>query len=73
MGQDWRPNKAFSTELLIAYLEAIKFKISDAVSSTKLNNWLVTGVYSVITYVVSLRGSEGIFYRLGRFKKARSR
>jgi hypothetical protein len=59
MGQDWRPNRAFSTALLVAYLRQIKFKIADAESMTELNQWIVIGTYSVVSYVISLRGRRG--------------
>jgi hypothetical protein len=65
MGQDWRPNKAFSTKLILAYLQAIEIKISDAESLSDLNQWIVIVAYSVITSVISLRGSEGFLLDLG--------
>jgi hypothetical protein len=65
MGQDWRPNKAMSTELLLAYLESVQLKIMDSETSTEENHWTVVGTYSVITYIVSLRGSEGFLLDLG--------
>jgi hypothetical protein len=66
MGQDWRPNQAFSTELLLAYLCGLEFRIADATSWSKLNRWLVVGAYLVVTYVISLRGSEGFLFDLGK-------
>jgi hypothetical protein len=32
MGQDWRPNKALSIDLLLSMLESTKLKIREAVS-----------------------------------------
>jgi hypothetical protein len=52
MGQDWRPNMAFSTDLICVYLQEIEAKISEAVSFTELNHWITIGTYSVITYLV---------------------
>jgi hypothetical protein len=69
MGQDWRPNKAFSTELILAYLKLIDCKINDARTFGELNRWVVIGAYSVVTYVVSLRGSEGFLLDLGGLRK----
>jgi hypothetical protein len=59
LGNDWRRDRALSTALLIAYLKQIRLKIDDAESIRELNRWVTIGVYSVITYVVSLRGTEG--------------
>jgi hypothetical protein len=65
MGQDWRPNKTFSTALLVTYLKQIRFKIADADTMKELNCWIVIGAYSVITYVLSLWGTEGFLLDLG--------
>jgi hypothetical protein len=65
MGQDWRPNKALSTDLLLTYLRSIQNKIVESETISEENRWLVLGVYSVKTYVVSLRGSEGFLLDLG--------
>jgi hypothetical protein len=65
MGQDWRPNRALSTALLLAYLKDIEDKIHDADTMHEVNRWVVVGAYSVITYLVSLRGSEGFLLDLG--------
>jgi hypothetical protein len=66
MGQDWRPNQAMSTDLLSRYLSAIEFKIMDATTFDELN---VIGAYSVVTYVISLGGSEGFLLDLGGLRK----
>jgi hypothetical protein len=50
---------SLSTELLLAYLREVELKISDSTTIRELNRWVVIGAYSVITYVVSLWGSEG--------------
>lgn len=65
MGQDWRPNRAFTIELLLAYFEAIEDRIQLADSSEEENKWIAIGAYSVLTYVISLRGSEGFLLDLG--------
>jgi hypothetical protein len=56
MGQDWRPDMAFSTDLICVYLQEIEAKISGATSFMELNRWVTIGTYSVIMYLVSLRG-----------------
>jgi hypothetical protein len=65
IGQDWRPNKALSTELILSYLRQIQLKVVEAETLREENCWLVLAVYSVITYVVSLRGLEGFLLDLG--------
>jgi hypothetical protein len=65
MGQDWRPNMALSTDLISTYLGEIEAKITAASSFRELNRWIMLGTYSVITYVISLRGSEGFLLDLG--------
>jgi hypothetical protein len=64
MGQDWRPNMALSTNLLCAYFKAIEFRIVDSTSLSELNCWIVIGTYSVVTYGISLCGSEGFLLDL---------
>jgi hypothetical protein len=65
MGQDWRPNMALSTALFVAYLKMIHATIHESETMSELNRWIILGVYSVITYVVSLRGLEGFLIDLG--------
>jgi hypothetical protein len=49
----------------LAYLRNIEAKLFDSESMNDLNRWVVLGTYSVITYLVSLRGSEGFLLDLG--------
>jgi hypothetical protein len=69
MGQDWRPNTALSMELMLAYLKGIEGKIADATTFSELNRWVVIGTYSVVTYVISLRGTKGFLLDLGGLRK----
>jgi hypothetical protein len=71
MGQDWLPNMALSKSLLVAYLKIVQVRIHDAETMSELNRWVVLGVYSVVTYMVSLRGSEGFLLDLGGFRSHR--
>jgi hypothetical protein len=69
MGQDWRPNQAtMSTALIIVFLDAVKFRIEDSISPTDLNRWVVLGTYTIVTYLVLLRGSVGFLLELGGLK-----
>jgi hypothetical protein len=64
MGQDWRPNKSFSTQLLHLLLDSTKAKIDQASSMTEKSRWVNFGTYAVVAYMVSLRGSEGFLVDL---------
>jgi hypothetical protein len=64
MGQDWRPNKALSIDLLLATLESVKLKIREAVSLQDRNRWIVLHTYVVVCYTCSLRGCEGFLLDL---------
>lgn len=60
MGQDWRPNKAFSVDLVVHTLELTKAKIAESRNADKQHDWIVFGAYFALTYVMSLRGVEGL-------------
>ena len=64
MGQDWRPNRALSTKLLLKISSKAneKSRISDYKSERYM--WLVFLVYTMICYVTSLRGVEGFLLDL---------
>jgi hypothetical protein len=51
--------QAMIMTLLLALLSGIEQRIADAVSPREHNRWIVFHAYVVVTYVVSLRGSEG--------------
>jgi hypothetical protein len=64
MGQDTRPNRAFSLSLLHLLLNQC---LSNAKSSTVYANahdWIICGAYFASCYVGSLRGPEGRFMDL---------
>jgi hypothetical protein len=65
MGQDWRPNQAMSQELLHKVLKVAGLWIEDTVTTRDHNRWIVFHAFVVVTYVVSLRGSEGLLLDLG--------
>jgi hypothetical protein len=64
MGQDWRPNQAMTTDLLLKMLDSVEERIQDSPSSREKNRWIVFHTYVVVTYVVSLRGPEGLLLDL---------
>jgi hypothetical protein len=69
MGQDWRPNQAMSTPLLLKLLSEVELRIDDAPSPRDLNRWIVFHSYVVVTYVVSLRGPEGLLLDLAGLRR----
>jgi hypothetical protein len=64
MGQDWRPNQAMSQDLLHEVLKVAGLRIEDVVTTRDHNRWIVFHAYVVVTFVVSLRGSEGLLLDL---------
>ncbi len=69
MGQDWRPNQAMSTQLLLKVLEEIEYRIESAMSRREENRWTVFHTYVTVCYVVSLRGSEGLLLDLSGLRR----
>jgi hypothetical protein len=64
MGQEWRRNRALSTEMVIAVTNNAEHKLNTSESPEEANKWLVFIVYSILTYTLSLRGSEGFLLDL---------
>lgn len=66
MGHIWKPNKTLSSVLLRKLFEVVEEKIQAEVHSPQdRDRWLVFNVYAVISYVISLRGSEGLLLDIG--------
>lgn len=64
MGKVHLPNVAFSTPLLIKFLEEIEKRISEAADDISQHDWIIMSVYCVSSYVLSLRGDEGFLIDL---------
>jgi hypothetical protein len=65
MGQDWRPNRAFSTEMIARLLSATEGRISNAFDDTReRDKWIMAGAYFCFCYVLSLRSPEGLMVDL---------
>jgi hypothetical protein len=64
MGQDWRPNKAISVELVVLALQLAQLRAQEAPSLSEKNRWLVFHTYVSVCYAVSLRGCEGFLLDL---------
>jgi hypothetical protein len=56
MGQDWRPNKAISINLLLLLIESADLEAREAVSLWDKNRWVVFHTYVVVCYTILLRG-----------------
>jgi len=64
MGQDWRPNIALSTSLIVELLMKIEREIESAEDTSSHHFWIVFSAYVAISYVISLRGPEGLLLDL---------
>jgi hypothetical protein len=60
MGQDWRPNRAVSTELMVDLLENVEKRAIAASVEAERHRWIMAGGYFCFCYVLSLRSSEGL-------------
>jgi hypothetical protein len=69
MGNIWKPNLAFSIPLLLKILQMGEDRLNEEISPDKNDRWLVFLTYSVITYTLSLRGTEGFYLDLGGLHK----
>lgn len=59
MGQDWRPNEALTTALVVETLNLVTQRIEANAMPGVRNAWIVFGTYVAVCYTLSLRGSEG--------------
>ena len=69
MGQDWRPNKSVSIEIMTNLLSMVEQRVMDASTLGIKSKWLMAGGYFCICYVVSLRSTEGLLCDLGALKE----
>jgi hypothetical protein len=61
MGTIWRPNVAFQIPLLLKILELAEHRLNEDISPRENDRWIVFIAYCVVTYTLSLRGTEGFF------------
>jgi hypothetical protein len=64
MGQDWRPNKAMGIHLILKVLRRIDGRIEGATNEKEKEKWLTFGAYLCTSFVLSLRGVEGLLVDL---------
>jgi hypothetical protein len=69
MGQIWKPNQAFSTELLLELLEQVDGRIEDSPSPRDENRWVALHALMAISYALSLRGPEGFLLGLSGLRR----
>lgn len=64
MGQDWRPDQAMSSELMLSLMEEIDARVARSTHFQEAADWITAGAYFITCYVLSLRGSEGLLLDL---------
>ena len=69
MGHTFKPNMAMSHLLLKSLIHRAEDNITDDFKSEESAPWVVFVAYVVITYVLSLRGTEGQMLELGGLRK----
>ena len=68
MGHIFKPNMALSHSLLLKIIQKAESNITEDFKSEESGIWVVFVTYVVITYVLSLRGTEGQMLELGGLK-----
>ena len=69
MGQDWRPNRAISTPLMLKLLTLVESRIRTSQELEDRCRWVMAGSYFCFCYVVSLRSSEGVMVDVMGFRE----
>ena len=69
MGSVTRPNKALTIELMLLLLNKVEDKIYESQSPSDEHRWTMFGIYIAISYVLSLRGNEGLMLDLNGLRK----
>jgi hypothetical protein len=60
MGQDWRPNRAISVELMEELLSESERRALAAQDEKSRHKWVLGGAYFCMCFVLSLRSTEGL-------------
>lgn len=60
MGQDWRPNRAISTAIVVKLLGLVEEKIRESEGISERLSFVFAGAYFCFCYVVSLRSPEAL-------------
>ena len=69
MGAIWKPNKGFSTRLLIKmFLKAESRRIEEK-SEIRKHKWSTFVAYGVVIYMLSLQSAEGFLLNINEIRK----
>ena len=60
MGKQTRQDQAISTKLMILLLKFCENKVREETDIESMEKWVKAGALFAISYVLSLRGNEGI-------------
>ncbi|KAI2514336.1 hypothetical protein MHU86_229 [Fragilaria crotonensis] len=60
MGQDWRPNRAISVEIMEELLKSAEGRALAATEEETRHKWVMGGAYFCVCFVLSLRSTEGL-------------
>lgn len=72
MGQDWRPDRAMTPQLMQHLLARVENRVMDLpgeANKVARHRWIYAGTYFAISYVLSLRGPEGLLMDLEGLRK----
>jgi hypothetical protein len=72
MGQDWRPDRAITAQLMQHVLSRVEGRILELggdQNKADRERWIFAGTYFAISYVLSLRGPEGLLLELEGCRK----
>jgi hypothetical protein len=70
MGQDWRPDKAITPEIMKSLMTKIEERLeSKTLDASYRRRLVMAGAYFAICYVDSLRGPEGLLLDLGGLRR----
>ena len=69
MGQVYKPNLALPTEIIVKVLELVRRDIRETKNLDRKFTLVIFGVYVAVSYVMSLRGSEGLMINLSTINK----
>jgi len=64
MGQDYRPNRAISIEVMLELINHVEAKLKDIDNEMEAHVMTLVGAYMVSCFCASLRGNEGLMMDL---------
>jgi hypothetical protein len=73
MGQDWRPDQAVTPEIMLALLAHVDTLIVNSPDANTTYTLTMAGAFYAVSYVLSLRGPEGLLLDLEGLLEERNR